>query len=903
MVKYVYDFTQGDKEQKDLLGGKGANLAEMTRLGLPVPAGFTVTTEACRFYLKNGESPAQLDTQVTKELRKVEDQMGRQLGDPDDPLLVSVRSGAKFSMPGMMDTVLNIGLNDKSVEGLAETSGDARFAWDSYRRLIQMFGDTVMGIDGALFHKALEDMKADTGIDDDTDLTAEDWMGLVEVFKKIVKDETGEDFPQNPRQQLDMAIEAVFRSWNTERARIYRRRERIPDDLGTAVNVQAMVYGNMGDTSGTGVCFTRDPSTGHSGVYGDYLMNAQGEDVVAGIRNTEPLATLGEHDESSYKELLGIMRRLETHYRDMCDIEFTIEREKLWILQTRVGKRTAAAAFRVASQLVDEKLITKDEALERVTGEQLTQLMFPQIDPDADKILLTEGMAAYPGAAAGRIVFNNEQAEEAAAAGEKVVLVRRETNPDDLPGMVAAEGVLTARGGKTSHAAVVARGMGTTCVVGAEALDIDADAGTMKIGGATYTTDDIITIDGMTGEVFLGEVDVTESPVTTYLLEGLDAGMAAAGGDPDVTELIAAVDMILSHADAVRKLGVRANADTPLDSERAIEFGAEGIGLTRTEHMFLGERREIVERVILAEEGSKEQEEAFEVLQALQKQDFLEMLRVMNGKPMVVRLLDPPLHEFLPAQLDLEVKAALAKESGEELTDNEKQLLSEVRRLHEHNPMLGLRGVRLGLTLPGLSLLQAAAIAEAAAELKLEGLDPKAELMVPLVGSVRELQLARSVLEPAIKEVEERYGVELDMPIGCMVELPRACVTAEDLAKEAEFFSFGTNDLTQTAWGFSRDDVESAFFPFYMSAGVFGTSPFETLDVHGVGPLIKIGVDKGRETNPDIPIGVCGEHGGDPRSIHFFNDVGVDYVSCSPFRVPIARLEAGRAAVMSGDED
>lgn len=897
MVKYVYDFSQGDKEQKDLLGGKGANLAEMTRLGLPVPPGFTITTEACRFYLRNGESPDVLDTQVTKELRKIEDRMGRHLGDPKDPLLVSVRSGAKFSMPGMMDTVLNIGLNDESVEGLAKSADDARFAWDSYRRLVQMFGETVMGVDGTLFLDALDDLKDDLGIKEDSDLTAEDWEKLTGIFKQIVREETGEEFPQSPREQLDRAIEAVFRSWNTERARLYRRRERIADDLGTAVNVQTMVYGNMGETSGTGVCFTRDPSTGHSGVYGDYLMNAQGEDVVAGIRNTEPLATLGDVDPKSYGELLGIMRRLETHYRDMCDIEFTIERGKLWMLQTRVGKRTAAAAFRVADQLVREKLITKNEALARVTGEQLTQLMFPQIDPESDKNLVAKGMAASPGAAAGRIVMNNEQAEAAAEAGEKVILVRRETTPDDLPGMVAAEGVLTARGGKTSHAAVVARGMGTTCVVGAEALVIDVDEGTVTVGDNVYTTDDVITIDGSTGEVFLGEVDVIESPVTKYLLEGKEAALAAAGGDPEVEELVDAVDMILGHADSVRRLGVRANADTPLDSERALEFGAEGIGLTRTEHMFLGDRAEIVERVILSDAGSDEQQEAFKELERLQKDDFLEMLKVMDGKPMTIRLLDPPLHEFLPDLVGLEVKAALAKEKGEDLSKKDAELLAEVRALAEQNPMLGLRGVRLGLTLPGLVLLQARAVTEAAAELKKAGYNPKAEIMVPLVGSIRELQLVKDQIVPEIKAIEERYGVDLNMPIGVMVELPRACVTAEDLAKEAEFFSFGTNDLTQTAWGFSRDDVESAFFPFYMDAGVFGTSPFETLDIHGIGPLVEMGVQKGRSTNPDLPIGVCGEHGGDPRSIHFFNDVGLDYVSCSPFRVPVARLEAGRAAV------
>ena len=901
MVKYVYDFSQGDKDMKDLLGGKGANLAEMTRLGLPVPPGFTISTEACRVYLDSGEVPEDLSTEVTKELRKVEDKMGRTLGDPEHPLLVSVRSGAKFSMPGMMETVLNIGLNDESVKGLAEDAEDERFAWDSYRRLIQMFGKTVLDIDGDLFSDALDQLKEDRGVEADTELNAEDWKALAETFKQIVKDATGADFPQDPRKQLDMAVEAVFRSWNTERAKIYRRRERIPDDLGTAVNVQTMVFGNMGDTSGTGVCFTRDPSTGHSGVYGDYLMNAQGEDVVAGIRNTEPLSALGDQDPEAYKELRSIMRKLETHYQDLCDIEFTIERGKLWMLQTRVGKRTAAAAFRIATQLVDEKLITRDEALERVTGEQLTQLMFPQIDQESEKILITKGMAASPGAAGGRIVFNNEQAEEVAAGGEKVILVRRETNPDDLPGMVVAEGVLTARGGKTSHAAVVARGMGTTCVVGAEELVIDAEEGTMTIGDRVLTAEDTITIDGSTGEVFLGEVEVQDSPVTEYLLHGLEAGLAAAGDDKGTRELVESVDRILEQADKVRRLDVRANADTPLDSERAIEFGAQGIGLCRTEHMFLGDRRPLVERVILSAPGSTDRQEAFDALEELQKGDYLDMLKVMDGKPMTVRLIDPPLHEFLPDLTSLEVEAAVAKAAGEELPEERARLLAEVRRLHEQNPMLGLRGVRLGLYLPGLFLLQARALAEAAAELKAEGYDPRPEIMVPLVASVRELQLVRDQIEPALAEIAEANDVELDIPVGCMVELPRACVTAEDLAREADFFSFGTNDLTQTTWGFSRDDVEGVFFPLYIEDGVFGVSPFETIDVHGVGRLVEEGVERGRRTKPDLKLGVCGEHGGDPESIHFFNRVGLDYVSCSPFRVPVARLEAGRAAVMQGD--
>ena len=897
MVKYVYDFSEGDKSMKDLLGGKGANLAEMTKLGLPVPPGFTITTEACRAYLKESAVPESLATEVTRALRGVEDQMGRHLGDPADPLLVSVRSGAKFSMPGMMETVLNIGLNDESVLGLAAVSGNERFAWDSYRRLIQMFGKTVLDIDGDLFSDALDDLKAERGVKGDTELTAEDLKGLVDTFKGIVKEQTGEDFPQDPRTQMDMGIEAVFRSWNTERARIYRRRERIPHDLGTAVNICTMVFGNMGENSGTGVCFTRDPSSGHSGVYGDYLENAQGEDVVAGIRNTLALSDLERINKPVYDELRAIMRKLETHYRDMCDIEFTVERGKLWMLQTRVGKRTAAAAFRIATQLLGEKLITRDEALGRVTGDQLTQLMFPQFDAKAEKELIARGMAASPGAAVGKIAFDNAQAVEAAEKGIKTVLVRRETNPDDLPGMVAAEGVLTARGGKTSHAAVVARGMGKTCVCGAESLVIDAAAGTVTIGDLVLTADDTIAIDGQTGEIFRGEVPVTDSPVTTYLAEGLEAGLAAAGEDAGTRELVEAVDKLLSHADKVRRLRVRANADTPLDSTRAIEFGAEGIGLCRTEHMFLGERRPLVERAILSAPESDERQAAFNELEKLQKQDFLEMLEVMDGKSMTVRLIDPPLHEFMPALIELETKVAVGKATGT-LDPADEAMLVEVRRMHEQNPMLGLRGVRLGIYLPGLFALQMRALCEAAADLVARGLNPRPEIMVPLVGSVRELQLVREEGEGIIASVAADRGVDLSgVSIGAMIELPRAAMTAEDLAEEADFFSFGTNDLTQTVWGFSRDDVEGVFFPQYIEAGIFGVSPFESIDVHGVGTLVSEGVRRARSTKPNIKLGVCGEHGGDPQSIHFFHNVGVDYVSCSPFRVPVARLEAGRAAV------
>ncbi|WP_136193965.1 pyruvate, phosphate dikinase [Actinomyces procaprae] len=901
MPKYVYRFSEGDKDQKDLLGGKGANLAEMTRLGLPVPPGFTITTDACRAYLRDGVVPDELAVQVTTALRQVEEELGRQLGDAEDPLLVSVRSGAKFSMPGMMETVLNIGLNDSSVQGLAAVSGDERFAWDSYRRLIQMFGKTVLDVDGDHFSDALDAKKAERGVSLDYELDVDALKELVEEYKAIVAAHAGIDFPQDPRAQLDMATEAVFRSWNTERAHIYRRREKIPHDLGTAVNVCTMVFGNMGETSGTGVCFTRDPSTGRSGVYGDYLVNAQGEDVVAGIRNTLSLADLERLDKTSYDELRAAMRRLETHYRDLCDIEFTIERGKLWLLQTRVGKRTAAAAFRVATQLVDEKLITMDEALTRVTGDQLNQLMFPQFGDDAGRDLITRAMPASPGAAVGHIAFDNAEAIARAEAGESVILVRRETNPDDLPGMVAAVGVLTARGGKTSHAAVVARGMGKTCVCGAEALEVDAAARTVRVAGreAPLTSDDVIAIDGTTGEVFLGEVAVVDSPVMTYLRRGLQAALDVAG-DEDARELVTSVDRIMSRADEVRRLQVRANADTPDDARHAIHRGAQGVGLCRTEHMFLGERKQYVQNLILAADDA-EREAALAALLPLQKGDFVQMLQTMDGKPMTVRLIDPPLHEFLPDLTELSVKVAVARERGT-LDPADEQLLSVVRRNHEANPMLGLRGVRLLLTMPGLIELQVRAIAEAAVERLKAGGDPRPEVMIPLIGSVRELQLARERAEAVLAQVSAESGFELDFPIGCMIELPRAAVTAAHVAEEADFFSFGTNDLTQTTWGFSRDDVESSFVGRYIEAGIFGTSPFESIDVDGVGGMVRLGVDGGRSTKPGMKMGVCGEHGGDPDSIAFFHRVGLDYVSCSPFRVPVARLEAGRAAVLAPAE-
>ncbi|QCX46176.1 pyruvate, phosphate dikinase [Arcanobacterium haemolyticum] len=896
MTKYVYNFTEGDKDQKDLLGGKGANLAEMTKLGLPVPPGFTITTDTCRYYLAQGGVPEELKGQVTEAIAHVEDVMGKKLGDPGDPLLMSVRSGAKFSMPGMMETVLNIGLNDQSVEGLAAV-GNERFAWDSYRRLIQMFGKTVMDIDGDLFANALHDLQERHGYAGDLDMTTDDLKELVATFKEIFKAETGQDFPQDPREQLNLAVVAVFNSWNTDRARIYRRREHIPNDLGTAVNVQTMVFGNMGEGSGTGVCFTRDPSTGDSGVYGDYLENAQGEDVVAGIRNTLSLADLERLDKTSYDELVGIMKKLENHYRDLCDIEFTIQQGKLWMLQTRVGKRTAAAAFRIAKQLVEEGLITEDEAVTRVTGEQLTSLLFPQFDKKAPKHLLTRGMAASPGAAVGEIVLNNEQAKARVAAGASVILVRRETNPDDLEGMVAASGVLTARGGKTSHAAVVARGMGRCCVVGADQLLVEEVAGTVSIKGSdkVFQAGDIISIDGTTGEVFEGAVDVTSSPVMTYIAEGLEAGLAVSDDD-DTKDLVRAVDLILTRADNARALLVRANADTPEDAQRAREFGAQGIGLCRTEHMFLGDRRKLIETVILAKTDEAKQA-AFDALLPLQKGDFLGIFEAMDGLPVTVRLIDPPLHEFLPDLTALSVELAVKASKGEKISEEEHALLEAVKSNHEQNPMLGLRGVRLGLKLPGLITMQVRAIAEATAELKKAGKDPKPEIMVPLIGSSREMQIVRDMAEEVLAEVSAEHGIELDLPIGNMIELPRAAMSADTIAAESDFFSFGTNDLTQTTWGFSRDDVESTFFNEYFDYGVFGISPFESIDVHGVGAVVEMGVERGRSTKPGLKMGVCGEHGGDPASIHFFAEIGLSYVSCSPFRVPVARLEAGRAAI------
>ena len=894
--KYVYTFAQGDRTKTDLLGGKGANLAEMTRLGLPVPPGFTITTEACRHYLEHGVSPDGLRDEVLFNIGLLEQRMGQRLGDPDDPMLVSVRSGARFSMPGMMETVLNIGLNDVSVHGLAKRAGDERFAWDSYRRLIQMFGKTVLGLPGEDFEHALDRAKAEAGVSTDIELPIHALQRLVAAYQDIVLADSGAPFPQEPAEQLLMAIRAVFSSWNTDRARLYRRQERIPHDLGTAVNVQVMAFGNAGPGSGTGVAFTRDPGSGARGEYGDYLENAQGEDVVAGIRNTRPLSALKDIDPDSYRQLIDIMQRLELHYRDICDIEFTIERGKLWMLQTRIGKRTAAAAFRIAVQLVDEHVITMDEALLRVSGHQLSQLMFPTFAIGAEHPRIARGVNASPGAAVGRVVFDSPTAVKWTADGERVILVRRETNPDDLDGMIAAAGILTSRGGKTSHAAVVARGMGKTAVCGAEELDVDTKARTITTrAGEVIGEGDLISIDGSSGQVFLGEVPVKASPVVRYFEDGLDVALAEAGDDEATAELVTSVHRLMTHADEVRRLRVRANADTPDDAARARRMGAEGIGLLRTEHMFLGERRTYVERLILAD-TQEERDAALEALLPLQRKDFIRILEAMDGLPVTIRLIDPPLHEFLPDLTELSVRVALAEQRGE-AEEADLRLLQAVHRLHEQNPMLGLRGVRLGLVLPGLFALQVRAIAEAACFRQRMGGDPQAEIMIPLVGSIQELELVIDEASKVLHEVADAHGCTLRFPIGTMIELPRAALTAGQIAEAAEFFSFGTNDLTQTTWGFSRDDVEAAFFSAYLEKGVFGVSPFESIDREGVGELVRIAVKKGRKTRRTLHCGVCGEHGGDPESVHFFDEVGLDYVSCSPFRVPVARLEAGRSVV------
>jgi pyruvate,orthophosphate dikinase len=881
---YVRNFAEGDMSQADLLGGKGANLAEMCRLGLPVPPGFTITTEACRSYLRDGTTPAGLEDEVGRQLARLESDMGRTLGDRSDPLLVSVRSGSKFSMPGMMETVLDVGLNDESVHGLARHGGE-RFALDSYRRLIQMFGSTVLGIDSHVFKDALTELKTARGCPDDTSLQADDLRDLVTDYQRIVLELSGRCFPQDPREQLDLAIRAVFDSWHTPRAAYYRRHEGIDEGLGTAVNVQAMVFGNRGESSGSGVCFTRDPATGAKGVYGDYLAQAQGEDVVAGIRNTVPLSDLAEMDKVRYDELLGFMTVLEQHYRDMCDIEFTIEDGVLWMLQTRVGKRTAQAAFRVAHAMLTEGLITPEDALARVTGDQLAFLMFPSFDAAAPRDLLTVGVSASPGAAVGRMVLDSASAVTWAGRGEDVVLVREETNPDDLPGLLAARGTLTSRGGKTSHAAVVARGMGRPCVCGADALTVDLPAREVRLDdGRVLKEGDTISIDGSSGEVFAGTVPVVDSAVVRHF-EGV------AVEDP----VVDAVTALLEHADRIARLEVRANGDTPEDAVRARRFGAQGVGLCRTEHMFLGERRVLVEDLVLAKDEAAH-DAALAAMLPLQRADFAKILAAMDGRPVTIRLIDPPLHEFLPDLTELAVRVSLEDERGRPDAGTHR-LLDAVHALHEHNPMLGLRGVRLGVVVPGLVAMQARAVLEAAADLIEAGGDPRPEIMVPLVATVEELARTRRQLEDVSDQITTERGFAVPHLVGTMIEVPRAALTADLIAAEADFFSFGTNDLTQMTWGFSRDDVEAAFFPAYLAEGILKRSPFETLDVEGVGALVTMAAERGRSARPGLPLGVCGEHGGDPRSIHFFETVGLDYVSCSPFRVPVARLEAARAVL------
>ncbi|MEV0927420.1 pyruvate, phosphate dikinase [Streptomyces spongiicola] len=890
MTEYVYDFTEGGRGMADLLGSKGANLAEMTRLGLPVPRGFTITTAACRVFLSTGEPPPELERQLAEHLSALERAAGKRLGQADDPLLVSVRSGARVSMPGMMETVLDIGLNDHSVLGLAATSGRERFAWDSYRRLVQMFGTTVMGVDPSLFEETLARVREQHHVPDDSRLDVCDLVRIVESFKDLIAERTGRRFPHPAAEQLRQAVLAVFASWNGERAKLYRHRERIPDDLGTAAVVQTMVFGNLGRDSGSGVAFTRDPATGRAGMYGDYLPSAQGEDVVSGVRNTLPLRELAELDPVSFARLRQHLDRLEDHYRDLCDVEFTIERGTLWVLQTRVGKRTAQAAFTIASDMADEGLITRRRALTRVGGEQLAQLMFPRFDTTGRTDVLVRGVPASPGAAVGAVVFDSAEAVRRADAGEQVVLVRNETTAADLPGMIAARAVLTARGGKTSHAAVVARGMGTVCVCGAEDMIVDTRARCLVAGGSTVVEGAVVSVDGSEGVVRLGALPLVESDVMRYFDE---AAPARDGGVPDP---VRPVHRLMQEADAARRLRVRANADTPQDAARARRHGAEGIGLCRTEHMFLGDRRRLVEAVVLAS-GDAEREAALGALLPLQRADLAGILEAMDGLPVTIRLLDPPLHEFLPDLTDLAVRAAVREAAGEPRDPRDAARLAAVTRMHEANPMLGLRGVRLGLVVPGLLAVQVRAIAEAVAERKRAGGAPRAEIMVPLVAAVEELRLVRDEAARVLAEVSAESGVDVACPVGTMIELPRAALTAGELAREADFFSFGTNDLTQTTWGFSRDDVEGAFFPAYLERGVFQASPFEEIDRDGVGRLVRIAVAGGRAAHPGLEIGVCGEHGGDPASVRFFHEAGLDYVSCSPFRVPVARLEAGRAAV------
>jgi pyruvate,orthophosphate dikinase len=872
-MRYVYAFEQGSKDQKYLLGGKGANLAEMTNLGLPVPPGFTITTDACKAYMAADDTiPDGLMDEVAEARRALETKMGKQLGDPSDPLLVSVRSGAAFSMPGMMDTVLNLGLNDVSVGGLAQQTANERFAWDSYRRFVQMFGKIVLDIDGEKFEHALGELRAARGVETDPELSAQDLRELVDRFKAIVLAEKGIEFPQDPQEQLRHAIEAVFRSWNGDRARVYRRMEKIPDDLGTAVNVQSMVFGNKGDDSGTGVAFTRDPATGENKPYGDFLANAQGEDVVAGIRVTESLEAMSKHFGEAHGQLLEVMRLLEHHYRDMCDIEFTVEQGRLYMLQVRVGKRTAAAALKLAVDMEQEGLIDEREAVLRVAPEQLDQLLHPQFDPGAQYDVLTKGLNASPGAAVGKVYFTADDAEARHADGEAVILVRPETSPDDIHGMIAAEGILTSRGGLASHAALVARGWGKPAVVGANELDIDVAGGAFTVKDTTVHEGDVVSVNGTTGEVVLGAVELVQ---------------------PD--ELSGAFETVLGWADDLRQLKVRTNADQPDDALVARRFGAEGIGLCRTEHMFLGDRLPIVQRFILAADEAEENA-ALADLEKLQRADFESIFEAMDGLPVTIRLLDPPLHEFLP-----DIEELLVLEARGQLDAEGRRLLAAAQQWREANPMLGTRGVRLGIIKPGLYRMQTKAILEAAIARVRVGGDPKVEIMIPLIVTEPELELITTWVRDTADEVfAAADNGSVDYLVGTMVETPRAALAAAEIAEVAEFFSFGTNDLTQMTFGFSRDDIEGRFLTEYLEQKLLRANPFETLDVEGVGQLVRIAVERGRATRPELKLGICGEHGGDPASVAFCAEVGLDYVSCSPYRVPIARLAAAHAALGAG---
>jgi pyruvate, orthophosphate dikinase len=896
--KYVYDFQEGNKDMKYLLGGKGANLAEMTNMGLPVPLGFTVTCEACNAYRSAGRQfPDGMLEEVASHLETLEQGMGRGLGDPGDPLLVSVRSGAPFSMPGMMDTVLNLGLNDHSVEGLTKQTGSERFAWDSYRRLLQMYGKTVMGVDGDRFEEAIDHAKEAKGVRNDVELDEGDLRRLVEEFKGIIASETGSEFPQDPKEQLKGGIEAVFGSWDNKRAIDYRRKNKIDDALGTAVNIQAMVFGNKGDDSGTGVAFTRNPANGDPTPYGDYLVNAQGEDVVAGIRNTMKLEEMDDVQPQAWEELQGHMHTLETHYRDMCDIEFTVEQGKLWLLQTRIGKRTAFAEWIMAHDMLADDLIDVDTAMLRLDANRLEELFKKVIAEGGGAEAIASGLNASPGAAVGKAVFSADDAQEWAERGEPVILVRRETTPDDYHGMIRSQGILTSAGGTNSHAAVVARGEGIPAVCGADAIRVDRQGRKFTAGGTTVAEGDFITIDGFTGKVYAGQLELADSPIER-----------ARSGDAEARKekIWQAYERFMSRADEVRRLKVRANADTPGQSANAIERGAEGIGLCRTEHMFLGEERVAAVRTMIFASSATDEQAAYDTLLPLQRDDFVGIFQAMDGKPVTVRLLDPPLHEFLPDQVDLAVAVALAKEAGRSevevggdealALDDAEEMLAKVNDLHEANPMLGLRGVRLGIVKPGLYAMQVRAIIEAACQVKAEGGNPIVEIMIPLVATREELAQMREELEPVAREIVNHQGAELEVLWGTMIELPRAALVAGEIAEVAEFFSFGTNDLTQTAFGFSRDDI-GKFLGLYEERKLVPANPFVTVDRSGVGRLMQIACEEGRQTRSNLKLGICGEHGGDPDSVRFCHELGLDYVSCSPFRVPTARLAAGQAAL------